>query len=190
MRGALPIRRFVATLLCGALLASPAAAGAADASPPATAPSDLQVSISRDRDSVRLGSSFSFQTTVTNTGARDVPSVVEHLNIASVRPGVYVDPEDWSQQRTQYLGSLGPGESTTNSWTVKPVNGGTFGVFVTAFPADAAPGAQADSAVSPVLRAAVAERRTLNPEGVLPLAVGIPAFLGLLALGLRLRRRD
>jgi hypothetical protein len=42
--------------------------------------------------------------------------------------------------------------------------------------------------VSPPLRAESAKRTTLNSGGVLPLVLGIPAFLGLTALGVRSRR--
>jgi hypothetical protein len=43
-------------------------------------------------------------------------------------------------------------------------------------------------AVSSPLRVEIAKRRTLNSGGVLPLALGIPALLGLTALGVRARR--
>jgi hypothetical protein len=39
------------------------------------------------------------------------------------------------------------------------------------------------------VRISIAERKTLNSGGILPLAVGVPAFLALLALGVRIRRR-
>lgn len=41
----------------------------------------------------------------------------------------------------------------------------------------------------PAVHVSIAERRTLNSGGILPLAAGIPASLALLALGVRLRRR-
>jgi hypothetical protein len=34
----------------------------------------------------------------------------------------------------------------------------------------------------------IQDRKTLNSGGILPLALGLPALLGLLALGVRLRR--
>jgi hypothetical protein len=34
----------------------------------------------------------------------------------------------------------------------------------------------------------VAQKKTLNAGGIVPLALGVPALLGLLALSLRLRR--
>jgi len=45
-------------------------------------------------------------------------------------------------------------------------------------------------AVSEPLRVDIAKRRTLNSGGVLPLALGIPALLGLSLFGTRVRRRN
>ncbi len=181
---------FAVTLLCGLAGVIPIATGAAGG-PGAHLASrqGLRVSISQDHGSQRLGRSFSFRTSITNTGARAVPNLVEHLNIASLEPGVYVDPEDWSSNRTQYRGSLLPGQSISSRWTVDPVNGGHFAIYVAAFPGGGGSAPSAGSTVSPLFRVQVAEHRTLNPGGVLPLAVAIPGILGLLALGLRLRRR-
>jgi hypothetical protein len=43
--------------------------------------------------------------------------------------------------------------------------------------------------VGPTVRLAVSERKTLNSGGILPLALGVPAFLGLGLLGVRAARR-
>ena len=41
----------------------------------------------------------------------------------------------------------------------------------------------------PAIHLAVAERKTLNVGGIVPLVIGIPALLGLMTLGLRIYRR-
>ena len=41
----------------------------------------------------------------------------------------------------------------------------------------------------PTIHLDVAERKTLNAGGIVPLVLGIPAALGILALAVRLRRR-
>jgi LPXTG-motif cell wall-anchored protein len=42
---------------------------------------------------------------------------------------------------------------------------------------------------SPTVRLRIRDRKTLNSGGILPLALGVPAALGLLTLGVRRRRR-
>jgi hypothetical protein len=43
-------------------------------------------------------------------------------------------------------------------------------------------------AIGPAVRVSVADRKTLNSGGIVPLVLGVPALLGLLTLGLRYRR--
>lgn len=98
----------------------------------------------------------------------------------------YVDPEDWSSRRTRYLRPIPPGGSATLSWPMNAVNAGTIGLYVAVLPRSGVP---VRPTTSPALRLHVEDRRTLNAGGILPLALGLPAALGLLALGVRASRR-
>lgn len=135
--------------------------------------------------STRLGETVAFTTTIANDdGAAEGP-LVAHLNILSLRPGVYVDPEDWSTTRTRYLAALPPGGSTTVRWEVKAVNSGAFSAYV----ATIQPGSARPPITSPAVTISVAGRRTLNSGGILPLAIGIPVLLAAATGAVRLRRR-
>ena len=98
------------------LLPAPAAS-AADAS-------QMSVTLDRARVSTQLGQKFSFRSTITNRGSTPASGLIAHLNVLSLRPGVYVDPEDWSPQRTVYLRTIAPGGSTTTTWRMHAVNAG------------------------------------------------------------------
>ena len=177
------IRLIACVLAACASVASPAAAAASSAPG-----SSVELAMSRAKVSTRLGDSFEFGSTVRNAGNTTLPELVAHLNVVGLTRDVYVDPEDWSSQRTHYLAPLRPGQSARISWKVESVNGGDFALYVVVLP-DRSP-STAKLAVSPAVDLHVTERRTLNSEGVLPLALGIPGFLGLLILGLRVRRRS
>jgi hypothetical protein len=164
------------------------AAGTIGASAPAPAAA-VEVSMDRDQVSARLGESFGLRSTVTNSSPRPREDLVAHLNIVSLKKGVYVDPEDWSSERTQYLGALEPHESIDLSWNVEAVNGGEFAIYVVVVPGRNERAPAARLAASPAVDVRIEEHKTLNSGGVLPLALGIPALLGLLALGVRIRRR-
>jgi hypothetical protein len=144
------------------------------------------VSVDRTRISTELGRTFVFRSTLANMGSAPADGLVAHLNVVSLVDGVYVDPEDWSTHRTRYLIPVGPGASQTLSWRLKAVNSGKFAVYVAVFhrTGDARP-----PATSPLVAVDVAGRKTLNAGGVLPVALGVPMFLGLLAIGLALWRR-
>lgn len=142
----------------------------------------VNVSVDRSRIATGLGDGFRFASTVTNTGSAPVSGLVAHLNVVSETRDVYVDPEDWSSERVQYLPTLAAGASVRTAWRGEAVNGGAFALYVVVLPR-AGP-----LTVSPAVRMHVTEHRTLNSGGVLPLVIGIPLALTLLAVALRLHR--
>jgi hypothetical protein len=163
----------VSLLLFGALAAP--AAGAA-------------VSVTNDRTAIttKLGHKFTFHSRIENRGTAPARDLVAHLNVVDLTGHTYVDPEDWSSQRTRYLRPIPPGGSTTVAWPMNAVNAGTIGIYVAVLPRNVSP---VRPATSPTLRLRIHDRRTLNSGGVLPLALGLPAALGLLAFAVRASRR-
>ncbi len=147
---------------------------------------NVSVTVAPERIATQLGGKFAFTSTITNNGATDARGLIAHLNVLSLRDGTYVDPEDWSANRTRYLDPIPRGESLTLTWRMQAVNDGDFGIYVAVLPKSGAP---VPPATGPTIHLDVAERKTLNASGIVPLVLGIPAALGLLALGVRIRRR-
>ena len=174
-------RRHGLPLLALAAIALALATGAHAASSPA----GFSATVDRTRISTELGRTFVFRSTIANEGAA-ADDLIVHLNIVSLRSDVYVDPEDWSTHRTRYLGSLAAGGSRTITWRLKAVNSGAFDVYVAVLPRT---GHARRPVTGPVVAVAVAGRKTLNAGGILSVALGVPAVLGVLAVGLKLRRR-
>ena len=154
----------------------------------AAAPAESAVSIRNDRVAIetRLGHKFVFHSTIENHGAAPARDLVAHLNVVDLSGHTYVDPEDWSSQRTRYLHPIPPGGSTTLTWPLNAVNAGAVGIYVAVLPRSGAPVAPV---TAPTIRVRIEDRKTLNSGGILPLALGIPGALGLLALGVRSSRR-
>ncbi len=173
--------------LCGllALVALGSGVLAAGTSAASVSPA-VAVKIDRAQVSTRLGESFAFTSTITNRGTTPVSGLIAHLNILSLKSSTYVDPEDWSTQRTRYLKPIPAGGSVTQRWPMKAVNGGHFAVYLAVLRAN---GAAKPPTPGPTLRLDVAQRRTLNSGGILPLALGMPIALFLLWFAARLRRR-
>lgn len=165
--------------------------GQAGAAPTLVAP--VTVTVDQDRHSTVIGNRFTLRSRVTNPGAAPTGPLLAHLNVASVTNDVYVDPEDWSSERTLEVPPLQPGAGTTLSWDLQAVNAGSFAVYVVVLPgggASAGAGAGAGAlVVSPAMHLDVAGRRTLNAEGALPVVLGVPIVLGVLAVGARRRVR-
>jgi hypothetical protein len=165
----------IVVAVAGALLAPATAASAAG--------SGLEVELDRRRVATGIGKEFDFHSTIRNTTGRPITGAVAHLNVLSPDRSVYVDPEDWSSNRTQLLAPLPPGASRRLTWTVQAVNRGNVDLYVAVVAND---GVDA----SAPLRASVVAVRTINAGGVLPIGIAVPAaVLSLLALALRRRRR-
>jgi len=175
-------RRPALPLFAVAALALALAAGAHAAASPA----GFSATVDRTTISTELGRTFVFRSTIANEGTQAADGLIVHLNIVSLRADVYVDPEDWSTHRTRYLGPLAAGGSKTITWRIKAVNSGAFAVYVAVLPRR---GDERTPVTAPAVAVAVAGRKTLNAGGILSVALGVPAILGLLAVGLKLRRR-
>jgi hypothetical protein len=168
------MRRFALTFLLALGLATPAQAA---------------ISIANDHTAiaVKLGQKFVFHSRIENRSARAAGGLVAHLNVVDLTGHTYVDPEDWSTHRTHYLQPIPAGGATTVTWPMNAVNAGTIGLYVAVLPRSGAP---VHPATSPTVRLRIQDRKTLNSGGILPLALGIPGALGLLALGVRASRRS
>jgi hypothetical protein len=146
----------------------------------------VKVQIDRPRVSTDIGGKFTFTSTVVNRGPTPAEGLIAHLNILSLRPGVYVDPEDWASQRTRYLRPIPPGGTLPVTWHMQAVNTGSFGVYVAVL----SERSTSPPTTGPTLALTVADRETLGSGGILPLVLGVPALLTLLAVVLRLRGRE
>ena len=158
--------------------------------PPAAASGRVSVSVDRARLSTRLGHTFVFHSTITNHSNAAMAGLIAHLNVLSLRRGVYVDPEDWSSDRSQQL-SLKPGESRKLSWEIQAVNAGLFAAYVVVVPFGNTVNGNEDLSTSPLIRVDVAQRTTLSAGGALPVVLAVPLLIGLAAATVlvRVRRR-
>jgi hypothetical protein len=143
-------------------------------------------SVTLDKTTVasKLGNRFRFTSTIRNESRKPSPGTIAYLNIVSMDPSVYVDPEDWSSQRTRYLGAVAPRGTVPVDWTVQAVNSGRFVVFV----AVTSERGSVRVVSSNALRVDIANQRSLNPSGILPVVVAVPG-LAAVALVVTTRRR-
>ncbi len=132
-----------------------------------------------------LGSRFSFVSTLRNDTGRSQPGTIAYLNVLSTKSSVYVDPEDWSSNRTRFLGDVQTGETRQVTWNLQAVNSGSFVIFVVVTSASGGH----DVVSSPALRLTIADQRRLNPTGILPVTLAVPAVLTVGMGWVRQRRR-
>ena len=130
-------------LLAGVLTGVPA--------PALADPLKVQVVADPPVVSTVLGGHFTIATEVKNAGNAPTGEILAHLNVASIEGSVYVDPEDWSSDRSQQL-SLKPGESRKLSWEIQAVNAGLFAAYVVVVPFGNTVNGNEDLSTSPLIR--------------------------------------
>jgi hypothetical protein len=162
-------------LLVGVLTWLPAPAVAAE-------PLSVKVIVEPVHLETVLGGRFMITTEITNTGAAPSGEILAHLNVASIEGSVYVDPEDWSPNRSQQL-SLEPGERQKLSWEIQAVNAGHFAAYVVVVPFGSNVAGNEALMISPLVDVDVASKSTLTAGGALPVVVMVPLLLGLAAAG-------
>jgi len=179
------VRRLAGAL--GAALLALLATGGVSASPAAAGVDGIAVTVDRTRVDTVVGGRFVLRTRLSNDGDRATGPLMAHLNVASLTSDVYVDPEDWSTQRSQWVDSLAPGEDQQLTWQLQAVNQGSFDAYVVLLPTEG-PDPGTPLTVSRSVYLGVAGRQTLSASGALPVVVVVPALLGVLVV-LRTRAR-
>ena len=99
------------TAVCTLGLAGPARA---------SAETSLAIHFDTGRVDLVVGDKFALTSTITNNGSAPSAPVIAHLNVVSLTSDVYVDPEDWSSSRSEYLPAIAPGQSV--QWMFQDAN--------------------------------------------------------------------
>lgn len=146
---------------------------------------EVTIAVEPANQSVILGDHIDITITVTNMGTQTLSDLVVHIDITDPVASTSVDPEDWTSTLSKPVGPLGPNESTTATWTIQPISPGSFALYAIVLAPDSE-----TVAASNILAVDVIDQRSLNPNGILPVAIGAPAVVGgLLVTQLRLSRR-
>lgn len=179
----------------GALTVSVALVGLvmAGGSRPAMAAQESQGVLSIDVDvvsrEVKTGDTVEFTTTITAPAGQAGPWIVA-MNIVNLGDGDPVDPEDWSPTRTQQIEELGSDRTAQLDWEVNAILKGDYLVYMVVLSAPETSTDTSEPVASSGIHLTVEQFVRINPGGVLPLAIGMPAFLGgLLFAVMRSRRR-
>lgn len=176
----------IAGLMVASLTASPALANQGEQQ----SQGDLQISIDADVLKVKTGDTVEYNTVVSNDGMQASPPLIVAMNIINLdAKGDVVDPEDWSPQRTQYIQALAPGESASLHWIINTILDGDYMVYMVLIPSPTSQDTTSQAIATSGIHLTVTPFTRLNPQGVLPYAIGAPAIL-LVVIYFVYRRRN
>jgi hypothetical protein len=186
-----PTRRILAAVAAAfftILLVSAVWRGAPAFGQESTAASDLTVSVSKSEVSAMTGDVFTITSEVQNGGSEATPPLIANLDFVALDQDTYIDPEDWSPQRTLVVDPIPAGSSASQSWTIKPVLAGNVAAYVVILPSSPTLATAGPLVSSPAIYLHVEEHHALNPGGVLPTVLAVPGVLALAFVSLRVAR--
>jgi ABC-2 type transport system permease protein len=150
----------------------------------------LQISIDRRYEVTKTGDEFDFKTQVKNVDShKQSGPLVVAINIINLGSGQPVDPEDWSPERTQAIGSLKSGQASELTWTIESILKGDYLIYTVVTPKPVGSTSTSQPVASSAIHLTVKPHTRLNPGGIMPLAIGTPTALTVVWLGLRAKRR-
>jgi hypothetical protein len=150
----------------------------------------LQISIDRRYEVTKTGDEFDFITQVKNVDPhKQSGPLVVAMNIINLGSGQPVDPEDWSPERTQAIGSLKSGQASELTWTIESILKGDYLIYMVVTPKPVGSTSTSQPVASSAIHLTVKPHTRLNPGGIMPLAIGTPTALTVVWLGLRAMRR-
>ncbi|MFZ5790151.1 MAG: hypothetical protein ACOY3L_05580 [Pseudomonadota bacterium] len=170
--------KLVALFIAGslALAAAPAVAGplTVDLAPAKSNPASPQ-----------MGDNLLFHTSIRNQGRSPIDGIIAWISLVQIDKGKEqpVDLEDWSAHKAVTVATLASGQSIETDWPMRLIQAGEYRAVVSAVSR-----AGGELVPSQFADFSVRQKPVVESRRVLPVALGVPAILGL-AILLSLRRR-
>ena len=135
----------------------------------------VDVTVHPTTEQVVLGESFEIDIDITNNGTGATPPLVIHIDITDPTSDSSVDPEDWTSTLSKTTGVIEAGQTHSVTWSLQPISPGTYSIYAVAL----SPGID-NSTISNIVTIEVADQRSLNPGGILPVALATPTIVGVI----------
>ena len=81
----------------------------------------LTVTLYKSEVNAITGDVFTLTSVIRNEGQDGTPPLIANLAFVAIDGSTYVDPEDWSSERTLTAGPIAPRSSQPLTWEVKTV---------------------------------------------------------------------
>ncbi len=141
----------------------------------ASAAGHITVSINPQSIQANMGDKITYVGTITNNADMAVDNIISYISLANVTLGkeAPMDLEDWSANKAIKIDTIPPHGTYEGKWPMRLINSGGYVAYITVVnKEDITPISSAMSylEIKRVIR--------LNPNNVLPVAIGEPALIG------------
>ncbi len=152
----------------------------------ASAASRIIVSINPPSIQANMGDKISYTGTITNNSDKAIDNVIAYISLANVTKGKEspMDLEDWSANKAIKVDSIPPYGTYEGKWPMRLIDSGSYVAYITVVDKND------NTPVSSTLSHLEIQRVIrLNPNNVLPIALGEPLLIGIVFLFITIKRR-
>jgi hypothetical protein len=148
--------------------------------------SRITVSINPPSIHANMGDKITYAGTITNNSDNVVFNIIAYISLVNITQGQEspMDLEDWSANKAIKVDAIPPHGIYEGKWLMRLINSGNYVAYVTIV--DKNVNTPISSAMS---RLEIKRVLRLNPNNVLPVALGEPILLGIVIMFIGFRRR-
>jgi hypothetical protein len=153
---------------------------------PGFAASRITVSINPPFIQANMGDRITYTGTISNHSDKDVANIIAYISLANVTQGKEepMDLEDWSANKAIKVDTIPPRGTYEGKWPMRLIDSGSYVAYIMVV--DKNDNIPVSSAVS---RLEIKRVLRLNPNNVLPVALGEPILLGIVFMFIYFRRK-
>ena len=146
----------------------------------------ITVSINPPSVQANMGDKITYAGTVTNNSDRAIDNIIAYISLANITPGkeAPLDLEDWSANKAIKVDTIPPHGTYEGQWPMRLIDSGSYVAYITVV--DKNDNMPVSSLMS---RLEIKRVLRLNPNNVLPVAIGEPVALGMVFMLVAFRRR-
>jgi hypothetical protein len=152
----------------------------------ASAAGRITVSINPPSVQANMGDKITYTGTITNNSDKAIDNIIAYISLANITPGkeAPLDLEDWSANKAIKVDTIAPHGTYEGQWPMRLIDSGSYVAYITVVDKnDNIP------ISSPMSRLEVKRVLRLNPNNVLPVAIGEPVFIGIVFMVIAFGRR-
>jgi hypothetical protein len=146
----------------------------------------LTVAIDPPSIQANMGEKITYTGTITNNSDKSVKNIIAYISLANVTEGkeAPMDLEDWSANKAIKVDSIPTHGTYEGKWPMRLIDSGSYVAYITVVDKND------NTPVSSTMSHLEIQRViSLNPNNVLPIALGEPILIGLVFLFITIKRR-
>lgn len=152
----------------------------------AAASGRITISINPPSVQAKMGDRITYTGTITNNSGKPVTNLITYISLANVTQGkeAPMDLEDWSANKAIRVDTIAPHGTYMGKWPMRLIDSGGYVAYITVVDKN-----NNIPVISMMSHLDIKRVLRLNPNNVLPVAIGEPILIGAVFVFISFKRR-